>query len=385
MSTPPRTLPGPPPPVLDEVAVVYDELEERRRTSTFTREDTGAMVGCGLASLALTWLVFYRLTLFSGALGFAVVWLLAFLAMYWLVLRETEDRVAAVDKVMMAVVATGAFAVVLPLTLIIGYTVFRGLPGLNSNFFTQSLQFAGPLDPPEVGGMSHAIVGSLEQVGIAILVSVPLGILTAVFLNEVGGTFRRPVRIFVDAMSGTPSIVAGLFIYAVLILPFDRGFFGFAAALALSVLMLPTVTRTAEEVLRLVPGGLREASLALGAPRWKTTWSVVLPTARSGLITAALLGVARAVGETAPLIMTTLGQSSMNYNPFSGPQSSLPLQVFQLLASPLPAQIQRAWTGALVLIVIVLVLFALARTLGGRRPARRGAATITTVVERVPE
>ena len=198
----------------------------------------------------------------------------------------------------------------------------------------------------------------------------PLGITTAVFLNEIGGRLRRPVRMFVDAMSGVPSIVAGLFIYAIVVLRF--GYSGFAAALALSVIMLPTITRTSEEVLRLVPGGLREASLAMGATEWRTTWTVVLPTARSGLVTAVLLGVARAVGDTAALIATAGGFDSMNSNPFHGQQDSLPLFIYkQVRLGLLSSQTQRAWTGALVLLLIVLFLFTAARMLSRPKSAPR--------------
>ena len=171
-------------------------------------------------------------------------------------------------------------------------------------------------------------------------------------------------------MSGVPSIVAGLFIYAVWIVQFGHGFSGFAASLALAVLMLPTITRTAEEVLRLVPDGLREASLALGAPEWRTTMRVVLPTARSGLITAVILGVARAVGETAPLIMTSFGATTMNVNPFDGAQASLPLSVYQLVSNPFASQQERAYAGAFILILTVLALFTLARLLGRKRKPR---------------
>jgi phosphate transport system permease protein len=150
------------------------------------------------------------------------------------------------------------------------------------------------------------------------------------------------------------------------ILQFHHTFSGFAASLAISILMLPTVTRTAEEVLRLVPSGLREASLALGAPEWRTVWSVVLPTAAGGLVTATILGVARAVGETAPLIMTSFGSQSLNTSPFSNPQQSLPLFVWQEYLLQLPAPLNRAWTGALVLIGLVLVLFTLARAVAAR-------------------
>lgn len=257
---------------------------------------------------------------------------------------------------------------VVPMLAIAAYTVAKGVAALTPNFFLEDQSRVGPLSPSSVGGASQAIVGTLEQVGLATLISVPLGILVAVFLNEVGGPVARPVRMIVDAMSAIPSIVAGLFIFAAFILALGGQLSGFAAALALSVLMLPTVTRTTEVVLRLVPGGLREAGLALGATEWSTTRHVVLPTARSGIVTAVILGVARVIGETAPLLLTTLGATAMNANPFSGKQSALPLYVYRLFQLPQEVAIQRAWTGALVLLLLVLVLFVTARIIGGRGP-----------------
>ncbi len=166
-------------------------------------------------------------------------------------------------------------------------------------------------------GVAHAIVGTLEEVGLAAVIGVPIALATAIFLNEVGGKGTRIVRTVVTAMSGLPSIVAGLFIYSIFIINHVLSYSGFAASLALFVMLLPSVTRTTEEVLRVVPSGLREASAALGAPEWRTTWSVVLPTARSGVVTAVLLGIARIVGETAPLLFTAFGSQIMNTNPFS--------------------------------------------------------------------
>ena len=169
--------------------------------------------------------------------------------------------------------------------------------------------------------------------------------MTAVYLNEVGGRMRRPVRIFVDTMSGVPSIVAGLFIFTVLVE--GHGFSGFSAALALSILMLPTVTRTAEVVLRLVPDGLREASLALGSPQWRTVWGVVMPSARSGLITAAILGVARVVGETAPLIMTAFGSRDHEHEPVQGRAGgTAPGRVPAFQLSSQNSDVERAWLYA---------------------------------------
>jgi phosphate transport system permease protein len=256
---------------------------------------------------------------------------------------------------------------VVPLVLIISFVVIKGIGTITPHFFVQTAEFCGQLDTATCGGIGHAIIGTVEEVGIAVVIAVPLGMLCAVFLNEIGGPLRRPVRLIVDAMSGVPSIVAGLFIYAVWVVGSGHGFSGFGAALALSILMLPTITRTSEEVLRLVPGGLREGALALGASEWRTVWAVVLPTARSGLITAVILGVARSVGETAPLILTSFGSSVFNADPLSGPQEALPHYVYQYIRfNPGTGPYQRAWSAALVLIVLVLALFTLARVLGTR-------------------
>ena len=229
----------------------------------------------------------------------------------------------------------------IPLVAIMIGVLAKGYHYLGLHFLTEDQSSIGPLDSAGKGGASHAIIGTLEQVGIAALVSVPLGFATAVFLNEIGGALARPVRLLVDAMSAIPSIVAGLFIYTALIQAGYLSQSGIAAALSLSVLMLPVVTRTAEVVLRVVPGGLREASLALGAPEWRTTGQVILPTARAGLLTAIILGVARTVGETAPLLLTTLGNVRNNPDPFTDRQAALPLYVFQLFRQDLPNSVQR--------------------------------------------
>jgi len=334
-------------------------------------EDASILGASILSSFALVWLIYTQLTPLSGRAGFVTFWIAGFIGIYWLLVREMEDSLAAFDRLVTLVLTVVATALLGTLVLIVGFVIVRGAKALTPAFFTQTLQFVGPLDPATEGGALHAIVGTLEQITIAAVLSVPLGFLTAVFLNEVGGPLKRPVRVFVDAMSGVPSIVAGLFIYSVWIVQFGNRFSGLAAGLALAVLMLPTVTRTAEEVLRLVPGGLREAALALGAPEWKTTLRVVLPTAKAGLITAGILGVARAVGETAPLLMTSFGNSVLNANPIKAPQDSLPLFVFRLLGNPQQVQINRAWTGALVLIGIVLALFVVTRVLGGGLGKRR--------------
>jgi phosphate transport system permease protein len=366
----------PPPPRPPRVPVRPREL---------TTVDYATMAGCALSALALTWLVFTRLTDGVGWLGFLLVAYITFLALFALVTADRVNGLVARDRLATVAVTSGAVVLLAPLLWLVGYVILKGLPALRPTFFTEDQRGITPTMPATAGGGSHAIIGSLLQVGLALVMTVPLALATAVFLNETRSRFRRPVRIFVDAMSGLPSIVAGLFIYAVLILPFGSsgtlfGFNGFMASLALAMIMLPTVTRTIEVVLRLVPDGLREASLAMGASRARTVWSVVLPTARSGLTTAVILGIARAVGETAPLLFTSFGYKLFNSNPFSGAQESLPLFVYRNIQQPDASAIERGFTGALVLMIIVLVLFAIARFVGrdrSRRGTRRtpGAAT----------
>lgn len=347
--------------------------EHRLQLRHINRGDLATVVGAAVSAFCLTWLVYERLTPMSGGLGFWLCWYVAFLAIYVVVVRDQYGPVRAKDKVATVVMTTAGFGLIVPLVFIVGYTVYRGWGALRPRFFTETMQFTGPADPASEGGGLHAIVGTLEQVGLAVLLSVPLGVATAVFLNEIGGRVARPIRLIVDAMSAVPSVVAGLFIYAALVLGLGKGFSGFAAALALAVLMLPTVTRTAEVVLRLVPGGLREGALALGGSEWRMARLVILPTARTGLVTAVILGVARSVGETAPLLFTAGGNSSVQWNPFAGQQEALPLFVYIQIFSSSDNSVARAWTGAFVLLAMVLVLFVGARILGGRSRGQRSA------------
>ena len=363
------TGPGGPPASADG----HGDVDERPiRPRSFGRSDVAEVGGAAVSALCLVWLVFERLTPMTGALGATVCWFAAFVLIAYLVARQIHGPVRAKDRVAAIVITGAGLGLVVPLTLIAGYVLVKGYHALRPQFFTQDQRYVGSLSSATEGGGLHAIVGTLEQVGLAVVISVPLGISTALFLNEVRGKLSRPVRLVVDAMSATPSIVAGLFIYAAIILGLGYHFSGFAAALALSVLMLPTVTRTAEVVLRLVPGGLREAGLALGGAEWRTVRHVVLPTARTGLVTAVILGVARIVGETAPLILTAGGAFQTAWNPFRDQQDALPLFVYRLVRFPAEAQKQRAWTGALVLLLLVLTLFLIARLLGGQGPGHIG-------------
>jgi phosphate transport system permease protein len=341
--------------------------EPRIRLRQFDTADVGWLAGSAVSAFCLGWLLYERLTPLSGGLGFWLCWYVLFVAMYGLIVRDTRGPLAARDRVAGVVMTTAGLILVVTLVFIVGYVVVKGVSALRAQFFFDTQEGISAESGASDGGGAQAIVGTLEQVGIAVLLSVPLAVACAVFLNEIGGPLVRPVRLIVDAMSGLPSIVAGLFIWATWVLALGRGQSGVAVALALSVLMLPTVTRTAEVVLRLVPGGLREGALALGGTEWRMTRLVVLPTARSGLVTAVILGVARAIGETAPLLLLASAVPHMEWNPFED-QDSLPYMVFRLILFPQEAQVQRAWTGALVLLLTVLVLFVAARLIGSRRP-----------------
>ena len=256
------------------------------------------------------------------------------------------------------------------LASVLGFTLVRGWQALSHvQFFTTDLSVTAPGDPLVRGGVLHGVVGTLQQIGIAVAITVPLGLACAVFLNEVRGRLARPVRTLVDAMSAVPSIVAGLFVFSLLILGLGIDQSGVAASVAISVMMLPIVIRTAEVVLRLVPNGLREASLALGASQWQTVLHVVLPTAKSGLTTAVVLAMARGIGETAPVLLTAGFTKNLNLDPLSGPQVSLPLVVYSLVRQPEPEAITRGFGAACTLLALVLVLFTVARILGGRQSA----------------
>jgi phosphate transport system permease protein len=343
-------------------------VEAKIRIRTIETIDVTVMIGSAISAFALSQLLYETILPLSGALGFLLTCYMFFIFISWIAVREIRGTVRAKDHLARVAVWTGASMAIIPLVLVVLYVIGKGYHSLRPQFFSQDQRYVGALSDSTEGGGAHAIIGTLQQVGIASLIAVPLGITTAVYMNEVKGRLAKPLRTVVDAMSAVPSIVAGLFIYAAWILALGNQQTGLAGSLALSVLFLPTVTRTAEVVLRLVPGGLREASLALGGTEWRTTSRVVLPTSRSGLVTAVILGVARVIGETAPLILTVGGAFIMNWNPLAGKQDSLPFFVFRLIRFPQEAQIARAWTGALVLLILVLVLFVIARAIGGRGP-----------------
>jgi phosphate transport system permease protein len=312
-----------------------------------------------------------------GLVGFGWVPLISFLwflVLYLVMTRVAEDAPTAKDRFWSSLIWSAATVVTAVLALIItfvlerGWQVFKHLNWhhLNDTFFTTDMGLTGPLDPITSGGILHAMVGTLEQITIALIFTVPLGIATALYLNEVGGKYARFVRTVVDAMTALPSVVAGLFIYGSVILLVTRQFNGFAASLAITVLMLPIMIRACDVVLRLVPGNLREAGLALGGGQWSVVRRVVLPTVRSGMTTAIILATAHGIGETAPVLLTAGITNNLNFNPFSGPQTSLPLAALIFVESPQPVMKARGFATAAALLLLVLILFLLARFAGGQ-------------------
>jgi phosphate transport system permease protein len=336
-----------------------DDVPIKRRSISSADVVEAGIAALGAAAVA----EFIRITIhMRSTMGVLLWWYVAFIVLFFLLTRERTSAETAFDRVMTVVIWSGGIVVAAVLTWMIFFILFKGLPKLTAAFFTHDLSKTGPLTPG--GGAEHAIIGTLEQVGIATLIIVPIGVLTAVYLHEINGRMARPVRFITDAMSGLPSIVAGLLIFT--IWAQNHGYSGAAGAAALAVLMLPTMTRASEEILRTVPDTLREGALALGAPHHRLVRKVVLPTAIAGLVTAMLLAIARAVGETAPMIMTAFGADATNTNPLKGPQEDLPLFVYKLIFVPNATQNQRAFTGALILVGLVLVLFAAARIVSGR-------------------
>ncbi|KUN08206.1 phosphate ABC transporter permease [Streptomyces yokosukanensis] len=280
--------------------------------------------------------------------------------------RQAKDRVAT------SLVWVAFLIAVIPLVSLIWTTVKRGVKVLDPYFLTHSMGIVADSEPG--GGIYHAIIGSLEQVGLATLIGAPIGVLTAVYLVEYGrGKLARAVTFFVDVMTGVPSIVAGLFILS-LMLMLDMQPFGFAGSLALAILMMPVVVRSTEEMLKLVPNELREASLALGVPKWRTILKVVLPTSIGGITTGIMLAIARIAGETAPILLLVWGNSFINNNPFSGAQQALPLYIYQQYAnsSGSTAAYDRAWAASLTLIAFVMILNLVARGIARWKAPKTG-------------
>ncbi|MFJ2774046.1 phosphate ABC transporter permease PstA [Streptomyces sp. NPDC087300] len=279
--------------------------------------------------------------------------------------RQAKDRLATSMVWVMFLLA------VVPLASLIFETVQRGIKVFDIYFLTHSMGVVADDEPG--GGIYHAIIGTAEQVLLASVIAVPIGLLTAIYLVEYGrGKLSKVVTFFVDVMTGIPSIVAGLFVLSfwILILGFDSS--GWAGAMALAILMMPVVVRSTEEMLKLVPNELREASLALGVPKWRTILKVVLPTAIGGITTGVMLSVARIAGETAPVLLLVWVNPLINTNPFEGSQASLPLYIYQQYAAGNDAAYDRAWAAALALIGFIMILNLAARGIARWKAPKTG-------------
>ncbi|AXE26969.1 phosphate ABC transporter permease PtsA [Streptomyces globosus] len=279
--------------------------------------------------------------------------------------RQAKDRVAT------SVIWVCFLLAVVPLVSLLWTTVSRGVKALSGHFLTHSMNGVTGFEPG--GGVYHALLGTIEQVALATLIAAPIGLLTAVYLVEYGkGRLAKAVTFFVDVMTGIPSIVAGLFILTTWNLMLGFGPSGFAGAMALSILMMPVVVRSTEEMLKLVPNELREAALALGVPKWRVILKVVLPTAVGGISTGLMLAVARIAGETAPIMLLVFGSQLINGNPFEGAQSSLPLYIWEQYKVGSDASYDRAWAAALVLIAFVMILNLVARGIARWKAPKTG-------------
>ena len=303
----------------------------------------------------------------TGKLGFVGALFVVAIIVSGVITGIRRDRKAAFNSISTIFVYVAGIFVIVPLASILYEIVSRGIGGLSFGIFTADMSVTASDAPLDEGGLLHGLIGSLYIVFLATLVSVPIGLLTALYLTEIGGKSASLVRFFVQAMSGIPSIVAGLFIYAVWMIALGNQYSAGAGAMALAILMIPTVARTSEEVLKLIPNDLREAGTALGGTQWRTVAMIVIPAARSGLITAVILGIARVAGETAPLLLTMGGADALNLNPFSGNSSALPFYIWKNFSLGTEAAVARAWTGILVLMILVLFFFSITRILAGRK------------------
>jgi phosphate transport system permease protein len=322
----------------------------------------GIYLAAAFASFAIV-----AVTPMKGKLAYFTVFFFASIIIDFTASYLQRGVASAKDAVARGFVTVGMTFAVLPIFSILFEVVKRGYEGLGFGLLINDMSATSVNDPIGNGGLLHAITGTFVMVVIALLVAMPIGILTAIYLTEIRGKFAAPIKFLVQAMSGVPSIVAGLFVLSAYVYPITKELSGFAGSIALMILMIPTIARTSEEVLLLIPNDLREAGVALGGTQWRTVALVVVPAAKSGLVTALILGIARVAGETAPLVLLSGGGESVNLNPFSGPMGSLPMYIWKCFGQGTEESIARAWSGILVLLVIVLALFTMARYLSERK------------------
>jgi len=287
-----------------------------------------------------------ELTGLSGKLGFATAYFFFASLLIFLQQLRLRDLAAAKDSLLSSFALLAMTMTLIPIVSIVLTVVLKGYKGIHFGMFTNDMTQASVNDPVQAGGLIHALIGTIIMVGGALIVSFPIGLLTALYLTEIRGKLARPIKFLVQAMSGVPSIVAGLFILSILVIPVTQELTGLMGSLALSILMIPTIARTAEEMLLLM----------------------VVPAAKSGLVTAVILGIARIIGETAPILLVSGGADALNFNPMSGPMGSLPFYIWKaFLTGGTEEAYARAWGGMLILLILIFVLFGLARYLSGRK------------------
>jgi phosphate transport system permease protein len=350
--------------------IVDEDVPRRLHVRTF--DDVACVVGAAVGSFALVWIVYERLFALAGKLGFVVAWYATFLVLDVVLTAMSNGRTTVIDRLASAVVHGGAVIVGAIVVAATGFVFVKGWRALSHlNFYTEDMSGVRPTSPLSEGGILHAMVGTLIQVGLAVAMSLPLGLGAAIFMTEVGGKLAHVVRTVVEAMTALPAVLAGLFVYATLIIELHWERDGFAVAVALTTTMIPVIARSSEVALKTVPNGLRDAGLALGASRWQTVRRVVLPTAKSGLATSLILGIARVAGETAPLLIVSGASTFFNSDPFHSPMNSLPLFIFSGVRSGIPLYEARAYGAAALLVALVLVLFILTRVLARKRGVSR--------------
>ena len=345
-------------------SAVVDVKPIKPWTKTPRQRVPGLLVALGAVLFTVALLA---ITPLKGKLGFFIVFVPTITVCEYLLARIRSNQKVAQDVLISSVMWSAAFLVFLPIVSILMTTVFRGVHGLKFNLFTQTMKVTAYSDPLNQGGLLHALIGTIYLIVLTTVISVPLGLLTALYITEIRGKGSSFIQFIVQAMSGVPSVIAGLFIFSAVILATPLKASSIVGAFALSLLMVPTVTRASQEVLALIPNDLREAGLALGATQWKTVSMVVVPAAKSGLITAMILGVARIAGETAPLLFVLGGTDALNLNPFHNFNSGLPLYIWKGILIGDEQAVNRAWSGILILLVTVLIFFTTARILGPKR------------------
>jgi phosphate transport system permease protein len=316
----------------------------------------------GLAGLSV------QFTGLNGKLGYFISLFISLLVLNFGFHYLKRGSAAAKDSLLKVFTVMAIVLTLIPIVSIISTVVSKGYKGLHWGLLTKDMALASVNDPIAAGGLLHALLGTIIMVGGALIISFPIGVLTALYLTEIRGPLTRPIRFLVQAMSGVPSIVAGLFILSSLVYPVTNALSGLMGSLALTILMIPTIARTSEEMLLLISNELREAGVALGGTQWRTVAGVVLPAARSGLVTAIILGIARIIGETAPILLVSGGGDAVNLNPAEGAMGSLPYYIWKaFLTGGTPEAFARAWAGMLVLLAFIFILFGLARYLSGRK------------------